>query len=135
GELLAEGGERDPDCRGSAVTFRAGTTVWFGFTLDSPAVRVCDFGGASGGPCDHAFGAAMSAFSATIWSEPLHQESPARRKTQGWLPSEESALVLLFSLVASGQIRWHRIDGRRRIATVLRQICAGGGVTGSPPRL
>ena len=31
------------------------------------------------------------------------------------------ALVLLFSLVASGQIRLRKIDGWRKIATVLRQ--------------
>ena len=34
---------------------------------------------------------------------------------------EEVAVVLLFSLVASGQIRLRRIDGWRKIATVLRQ--------------
>jgi len=42
-------------------------------------------------------------------------------KTQGSLPSEDAALVLLFSLVASGLIRLRRIDGWRKIATVLRQ--------------
>ncbi len=40
-------------------------------------------------------------------------------KTQGSLPSEDAALVLLFSLVASGQIKLRRIDGRQKIATVL----------------
>jgi len=44
-----------------------------------------------------------------------------RVKTEGSLPSEESVLVLLFSLVASGQIRSRRIDGWRKVATVLRQ--------------
>ena len=44
----------------------AGTTARFGFTLNGPAVGVCDFGGASGAPCDHAFGAATSSFSANI---------------------------------------------------------------------
>lgn len=47
------------------LTFSAGTTVQFGFTLDGPIVGVCDFG-ASGAPCDHAFGAATSRFSANI---------------------------------------------------------------------
>ncbi len=42
-------------------------------------------------------------------------------KTQGSLPSEDAALVLLFSLVAGGQIKLRRIDGWRKIATVLRQ--------------
>ncbi len=41
-----------------------------------------------------------------------------RVKTQGSLPS---ALVLLFSLVASGQIRLRKIDGWRKIAAVLRK--------------
>jgi hypothetical protein len=40
-------------------------------------------------------------------------------KTQGSLPSEDAALLLLFSLVAIGQIRLRRIDGWRRIAAVL----------------
>ncbi len=42
-----------------------------------------------------------------------------RVKTQGSLPSEDAALVLVFSLVASGQIKLRRIDGWRKIATVL----------------
>ena len=42
-------------------------------------------------------------------------------KTQGSLPSDDAALVLLFSLVASGQIKLRRIDGWRKIATVLSQ--------------
>jgi hypothetical protein len=42
-------------------------------------------------------------------------------KTQGSLRSEEAALVLLFSLVASGQIKLRRIDGWRKISTVLSQ--------------
>ncbi len=33
----------------------------------------------------------------------------------------EAAVVLLFSLVASGQIKLRRIDGWRKIATVVRQ--------------
>jgi len=42
-------------------------------------------------------------------------------KTQGSLPSEDTALVLLFSLVASGQIKLRKIDGWRKIAAVLSQ--------------
>ena len=40
-------------------------------------------------------------------------------KTQGSLPSEDGALALLFSLVASGQIKLRRIDRWRKIAAVL----------------
>ena len=35
---------------------------------------------------------------------------------RGSLPSEDAAVVLLFSLVASGQIRLRRIDGWQKIA-------------------
>jgi hypothetical protein len=42
-------------------------------------------------------------------------------KTQSSLPTEDSAVVLLFSLVASGQIRLRRVDGWQKIATVLSQ--------------
>ena len=42
-------------------------------------------------------------------------------KTQGSLPSKDAALVLLFSLVASGQIKLRRIDGWQKIAAVLSQ--------------
>jgi putative transposase len=51
--------------------------------------------------------------------ERLHEEFRRRVKTQGSLPNEDSALVLLFSLVASGQIKLRRIDGWRKIAAVL----------------
>src|SRR5713226_8992712 len=47
--------------------------------------------------------------------ERLHEEFRRRVKTQGSLPSEDAALVLLFSLVASGQIKLRRIDGWRKI--------------------
>jgi putative transposase len=56
--------------------------------------------------------------------ERLHEEFRRRVKTQGSLPSEEVAVVLLFSLVASGQIRLPRIDGWRKITTVLSQRAA-----------
>ena len=55
--------------------------------------------------------------------ERLHEEFRRRVKTQGSLPSED-ALVLLFSLVASGQIKLRRIEGWRKIATVLSQHTA-----------
>jgi transposase-like protein len=53
--------------------------------------------------------------------ERLHEELRRRVKTQGSLPSEDAALVLLFSLVASGQFKLRRIDGWHKIATVLSQ--------------
>ena len=53
--------------------------------------------------------------------ERLHEEFWRRVKTQGSLPSEHTALILLFSLVASGQVKLRRIDGRRKIAAVLIQ--------------
>jgi putative transposase len=53
--------------------------------------------------------------------ERLHAEFRRRVKTQGSLPSEEAAVVLLFSLVASGQIKLRRIDGWQKLAAVLRQ--------------
>ena len=51
--------------------------------------------------------------------ERLHEEFRRRVKTQGSRPSEDAALVLLFSLVASGQIKLRRIDGWRKIAAVV----------------
>jgi putative transposase len=53
--------------------------------------------------------------------ERLHEEFRRRVKTPGSLPTEDAALVLLFGLVVSGQIRLRRIDGWRHIPTVLRQ--------------
>lgn len=40
---------------------------------------------------------------------------------QGSLPTEDAAVVLLFSLVASGQIRLRKIDGWRRLPAVIRE--------------
>ena len=53
--------------------------------------------------------------------ERLHEEFRRRVKTQGALPTEDSALVLLFSLVASGQIKLRKVDGWRKIPAVIRQ--------------
>jgi len=53
--------------------------------------------------------------------ERLHEEFRRRVKTQSSLPTEDSAVVLLFSLVASGRIRLRRVDGWQKIATVLSQ--------------
>ena len=49
----------------------------------------------------------------------LHEEFRRHVKTQGSLPSEDAALVLLFSLVASGPIKLRRIDGWQKIGSML----------------
>jgi putative transposase len=56
-----------------------------------------------------------------VTSQRLHEEFRRRVKTQSSLPSEAAALVLLFSPVASGQIKLRPIDGWRKIAAVLSQ--------------
>jgi putative transposase len=53
--------------------------------------------------------------------ERLHEEFRRRVKTQGSLPTEDAALVLLFGLVVIGQIRLRRLDGWRQIPAVLKQ--------------
>jgi putative transposase len=53
--------------------------------------------------------------------ERLHEEFRRRVKTQGSLPTEDAALTLLFSLVASGQIKLRKIDGWQKIGAVLSQ--------------
>jgi hypothetical protein len=57
----------------------------------------------------------------TNLTERLHEEFRRRVKTQISLPTEDAALVLLFSLVASGQVRLRRIDGWRKLPEVIRQ--------------
>lgn len=52
--------------------------------------------------------------------EQLHEEFRRRVKTQGSLPTEDAALVLLFGLIVSGQIRLRRLDGWQQIPAVLR---------------
>ena len=52
--------------------------------------------------------------------ERLNEEFRRRVKTQGALPTEDAALVLLFGLVVSGQIRLRRLDGWRQITATLR---------------
>ena len=51
--------------------------------------------------------------------ERLNEEFRRRVKTQGSLPTEDAALILLFSLVASGQITLRKIDGHAAMATVI----------------
>ena len=52
--------------------------------------------------------------------ERLNEEFRWRVKTQGSLATEDAALVLLFGLVVSGQIRLRRLDGWREIPAMLR---------------
>ena len=59
--------------------------------------------------------------------ERLNGEFRRRVKTQASLPNEDSALVLLFSLIASGQIKLRRIDGWQDIAHVLSQQARQSG--------
>jgi hypothetical protein len=54
----------------------------------------------------------------------VHEEFRRRVKTQGPLRTEDAALVLLFSLVASGQIKLRKIDGWQKIGAVLNQHTA-----------
>ena len=51
----------------------------------------------------------------------VHEERRAARRATRYERSEDAALILLFSLVASGQITLRRIDGWRKIAAMLRQ--------------
>ena len=53
--------------------------------------------------------------------ERLNEEFRRRVKTQGALPTEDSALILLFGLVASGQITLRKLDGYKQLAAVIRQ--------------
>lgn len=53
--------------------------------------------------------------------ERLNEEFRRRVKTQGALPTEDSALILLFGLVATGQIVLRKLDGYKQLATVIRQ--------------
>jgi putative transposase len=51
--------------------------------------------------------------------ERLNEEFRRRVKTQGSLPTEDAALILLFSLVVSGQITLRKIDGHAAMAAVI----------------
>ena len=52
--------------------------------------------------------------------ERLNEEFRRRVKTQGSLPTEDAAVILLFSLVASGQIRLRKLDGWPTMLAVVR---------------
>lgn len=50
--------------------------------------------------------------------ENLNREFRRRTKTQGSFSTEDSALTLLWGLVAFGQIRMRKIDGHRQVSTL-----------------
>ncbi len=50
--------------------------------------------------------------------ENLNREFRRRTKTQGSFSTEDSALTLLWGLVAFGQIRMRKIDGHRKVSTL-----------------
>ena len=52
--------------------------------------------------------------------ERLNEEFRRRVKTQGSLPGEDAALLLLYSLVATGQITLRKLDGHEKMAAVIR---------------
>jgi len=56
--------------------------------------------------------------------ERLNGEFRRRTKTQGSFPNEESALALLFGLVASGTIQMRKIDGYHRMPEVVENRAA-----------
>ena len=49
------------------------------------------------------------------------EEFRRRVKKQGSLPTEDAAIVLVVSLVASGQIKLRKIDGWQKIGAMLNQ--------------
>ena len=51
--------------------------------------------------------------------ENLNREFRRRTKTQASFSSEESAVALLFGLIASGQIQLRRVDGYQGLSEVL----------------
>jgi putative transposase len=53
--------------------------------------------------------------------ERLNLEFRRRTKTQGSFPTEDSALYLLFGLLASGVIRLRKIDGHRHVDQLVNQ--------------
>src|SRR5437773_2677100 len=49
--------------------------------------------------------------------ERLHEEFKRRIKTQSVLPSADTAAMLFWALLASGQISMHKVDGWQTLAT------------------
>ena len=49
--------------------------------------------------------------------ERLHEEFKRRIKTQTVLPSADTAAMLFWALLASGQIKMRKVDGRQTLTT------------------
>ena len=60
--------------------------------------------------------------------ERLNEEFRRRVKTQGSLPGEDAALLLLYSLVATGQITLRKLDGHEKITAVIRARVTPAGI-------
>ena len=56
--------------------------------------------------------------------ENLNRELRRRTKTQASLSSKESAVTLLFALIAFGQIQRRRIDGHRHVSELIASAAA-----------
>jgi len=54
--------------------------------------------------------------------ERLHEEFKRRIKTQTVLPSADTAAMLFWALLASGQITMRKVDGWQSLATPIKQI-------------
>ena len=52
--------------------------------------------------------------------ERVNEETRRRVKTQAVLPSEDSALLLLYGLAASGQLKFRKLDGYQELDRVAR---------------
>ena len=54
--------------------------------------------------------------------ERLHEEFKRRIKTQTVLPSADTAAMLFWALLASGQINMRKVDGWQALSTPIKQI-------------
>ena len=52
--------------------------------------------------------------------ENLNREFRRRTKTQASFGTEQAGVTLLYGLVAFEQIRFHKIDGHRHVASLMR---------------
>ena len=53
--------------------------------------------------------------------ERLHEEFKRRIKTQTVLPSADTAAMLFWALLASGQINMRKVDGWQTLSTPIKQ--------------
>ena len=69
---------------------------------------------------------------ATNTLENLNREFRRRTKTQASFSSEESAVTLLYSLVAFGQIVLRKVDGHRHVSELLARSVADRRMSEGP---